>query len=83
MVEVKSFLGPSPIREFETALGQFELYRSVLDATEPERELYLAVSSDVFEAFFERSSIQYVVARVRLALLVVDVELEEIVQWIT
>ena len=58
------------------------LYRSVLDVTESERELYLAVSSDVFEAFFERASIQYIVSRVQLALLVIDVEYEEIVQWI-
>jgi hypothetical protein len=82
VVEVKSFLGPSPIRDFEDAIGQFEIYRSVLDATEPERALYLAVGADVFEAFFERPSIQYIVSRLRLALLVVDVENEEILQWI-
>jgi hypothetical protein len=82
VVEVKSFLGPSPIREFETAVGQFELYRSVLDETEPERKLYLAVGADTYEAFFARSSIQFVVARLRLALLVVDVEREEVFQWI-
>jgi hypothetical protein len=29
-VEIKSFVGPSPMRELELALGQFVLYRSVL-----------------------------------------------------
>jgi hypothetical protein len=42
-VEVKSFIGPSVLSDFHTALGQFLNYRLALDAKEPQRMLYLAV----------------------------------------
>ncbi len=35
-VEIKSFISPSPIRDFRTALGQFLNYRIMLEAKEPE-----------------------------------------------
>ena len=34
-VEVKSFLGTSPIHDLELALGQFLLYRSILESRRP------------------------------------------------
>ncbi|NET50444.1 MAG: fatty-acid oxidation protein subunit alpha, partial [Merismopedia sp. SIO2A8] len=43
-VEVKSFLAPSAVAEFHTALGQFLNYRAVLQVQQPERKLYLAVT---------------------------------------
>ncbi len=42
-VEIKSFISPSNISDFHTALGQFLNYRDALALTEPERHLYLAV----------------------------------------
>lgn len=42
-VEIKSFLGKSPINELENALGQYILYRNILEETERERLIYLAV----------------------------------------
>ena len=42
-VEIKSFLSDSAVFDFHLALGQFLNYRLVLEATEPERVLYLAV----------------------------------------
>lgn len=35
-VEIKSFLNPSAITDFYSALGQFLSYRLALEATEPE-----------------------------------------------
>ena len=34
------------------ALGHYELYRGYLEVTEPDRELFLAVSDTVYEDFF-------------------------------
>src|SRR5262245_16308685 len=34
-VEIKSFLGPSDLTDLQRALGQFVLYRSVIERTEP------------------------------------------------
>lgn len=41
-VEIKSFVVPSAISEFHTALGQCLNYRVALKLKEPERVLYLA-----------------------------------------
>ena len=48
-VEVKTFLGPSDVRDFEVALGQYVFYRSLIARLEPDRQLYLAVSNAVFD----------------------------------
>ncbi|MBD2363921.1 XisH family protein [Anabaena minutissima FACHB-250] len=50
-VEIKSFISPSNVSEFHTALGQFLNYRDALDKIEPERLLYLAVRVPVYESF--------------------------------
>ena len=81
VVEVKSFTGRSAVREFQTALGQFELYRGILEATEPDRVLYLAVSDVIYDSFIQRPAIQLIVRRNSLKFVVVNLENEEIVQW--
>ncbi len=60
-VEVKSFLSPSTISEFHTALGQFINYRYALADYEPERVLYLAVPVIIYEDFFTTPFIQSVI----------------------
>lgn len=81
VVEIKSFLSPSPIHDLEIALGQYEIYRGFLELTAPERKLYLAISDIVFAEFFGRKAVQVIVQRFQLALLVVNLETQEIVQW--
>lgn len=49
-VEIKSFLSASPVRDLETAVGQYGVYQSVLAEKEPERMLYLAVPRRVYES---------------------------------
>jgi hypothetical protein len=51
-VEIKSFIGPSKISQFYTALGQFISYRAALQQQETDRILYLAVPSNVYDSFF-------------------------------
>jgi hypothetical protein len=82
VVEAKGFRGPSPIHDFKLALGQYLLYRALLEVESPERELYLAVTSETHATFFQQTPIQMVVQRYQVALLVVDVQKEEILQWI-
>ena len=50
-VAVKSFLAPSAVSEFHTALGQFLNYRVALKLKEPERRLYLAVPLEIMSLF--------------------------------
>ena len=42
-VEVKSFVSYSNMADLENALGQYILYRNIIEELEPERTLYLAV----------------------------------------
>ena len=82
IVEVKSFLGRSRVRDFEAALGQYILYRLYLLQTFPEAILYMAISDAVYRGFFLKSGIQFAVTELNIKLLVFDVEQEVVVKWI-
>ncbi|HAN74533.1 MAG TPA: XisH protein [Planktothrix sp. UBA8407] len=82
VVEIKSFLSPSPMRDFELALGQYILYRNLINLTEPEYQIYLAIKDSIYENFFKRESIQDITQMNQLLLIVVDMEKEEILQWL-
>ncbi|GGA17603.1 XisH family protein [Okeania sp. KiyG1] len=81
IVEIKSFLSPSAMRDFEMALGQYILYRNLVNLTEPEYQIYLAIKDSIYENFFQRDSIQDITKINQLLLIVVDMEQEEILQW--
>ncbi len=82
VVEIKSFLSSSPMRDFEIALGQYILYRNLINLTEPEYQIYLAIKDSIYENFFQRESIQDITKINQLLLIVVDMEKEEILQWL-
>jgi hypothetical protein len=82
VVEVKSFAGKSNIREFEQALGQYNLYRGFLSVMEPERNLFLAVSEEIYDDFFNLAAIKLITQQQNLLLLVVNIEKETVVKWI-
>ena len=81
-MEIKSFISPSNVSEFHTALGQFLNYRDALEKIEPERLLYLAVRVPVYETFFQRKFIISAVKKYQLRLMIYDVEQEVIRQWL-
>jgi len=81
-VEIKSFLSPSNVSEFHTALGQFLNYRDALAIVDPDRHLYLAVRLPIYEVFFQRKFIVAAVERYQLKLLVYDVQQEAIAKWL-
>ena len=80
-VEVKSFLQPSTISEFHTAVGQFLNYRRALRTTEPERRLYLAIPLEIYKTFFALPFIREGVEEYQLLLLVYDAEEKVIALW--
>jgi hypothetical protein len=81
-IEIKSFLNPSAITDFYAALGQFLSYRLALEAIEPDRLLYMAVSLDAYQTFFQYEFTQIAVKRYQIPLIVYDPAGEVIVQWI-
>lgn len=83
VVEVKSFVGKSLMYDFHGALGQYIVYRNLIQRTEPEYTLYLAIDRLVYEDFFQRKSVQAVIKDNRVLLMVVDTAKEELVKWLT
>ena len=59
VVEVKSFVGQSDVKDLQQALGQYVLYRQILNEMEVERVLYLAVSQPTFNSVFTIEPIWY------------------------
>lgn len=82
VVEVKSFVGASKMQDLKEALGQYDIYRYLLEATVPDRKLYVAVSAFAYNTFFKQDVIQLILNRHQLPLIVVDIDVEEITQWI-
>lgn len=81
-VEVKSFVGPSPIKDLRDALGQYTLYADVLDEIKLDRFLYLAIRKVTFLGLFQEPIGQLLLTKKRVRLLVFDPKTEEVVQWI-
>lgn len=81
-VEIKSFLGMSAVRELEQALGQFVLYDTLLQATEPDRRLYLALPEDIFKTLLDNSLGETLRTSKGLAVVTYDPQHQEIIRWI-
>ncbi len=81
-VEIKVFGGDSLTTDLQKAKGQYDLYHFFLETIDPDRKLYLAVASEVWETFFQRPSVRDFVAAMQLSLMIFDAETEEVVQWI-
>ena len=82
MIEIKVLGGASKVEDFEKALGQIMLYRTLMEALSIENKVFLAVSDDVHTKFFQRKAIQLVVEVQKINLLIFNVEEEIIVKWI-
>ncbi len=82
VVEVKGFEGGSALRRLEEAVGQYVVYRALLEETENAPTLYLAVPMVAYAGILSEQVGQIVRKRVHIKMIVVDIEREEIVQWL-
>ncbi|NER46928.1 MAG: fatty-acid oxidation protein subunit alpha [Symploca sp. SIO1A3] len=82
-VEIKTFLAASAISEFHIAIGQFINYRVALEEEEADRQLYLAVPSEIYKRFFKYPFIQTVIRRNQIPLITYNIDKEAIDQWIS
>lgn len=82
VVEVKSFIGASKIQDLKEALGQYDIYRYLLEETAPDHKLYIAISKVAYKTFFTQDVAQLILNKHQLPVIVVDIETEEITQWI-
>ena len=82
LVEVKSFAGISFVRELQQAVGQYEMYWQFMQVILPDHRLLMAVSDVIYYRYFEQKAVQYLLDKMKLALVVVDIEKEQVIQWI-
>jgi hypothetical protein len=82
VVEVKSFVGRSDVKDLEQALGQYILYRQVLNEMGIDRSLYLGISQPIFNSVFTIELGQVLLKNQIIKLIVFDDKSEAIVQWI-
>lgn len=82
VVEIKGLSGASLIQELKLTLGQYDLYRGFLEVTDPERELYIAVSDAAYDSMARRPALQLIPQRYQLPPVIVDLEREAIVGWL-
>jgi hypothetical protein len=80
-VKVKSFVNPSPLTDSKITLGQYEIYKVFLEVTDPGHQLYLSVCTETFNELFEKKAYQLIIKQHQLPFIVVDVETEEIIEW--
>ncbi|AMW30745.1 MULTISPECIES: XisH family protein [Oscillatoriales] len=81
-IEIKEFRGLSAIADLEQAIGQYSLYRLLLNEVDPERHIYLGVTDIIYETIFSETIGKLVINKLPLNLLVVDGKKAEVKQWI-
>jgi CRISPR/Cas system-associated exonuclease Cas4 (RecB family) len=82
VVEVKSFLSPSPINDLKVALGQYDLYFFYLRLTSPEHKLYLAISDTAYQRLLDLKGLELILQDRQMPLIIINVNEEKIVSWI-
>jgi hypothetical protein len=81
-IEIKSFLKGSFINEFHGALGQYLNYQIGLEEQEPDRILYLAVSSVIYTTYFQKKAVDRAIEKHQIKIIVIDIQTKKILQWI-
>lgn len=80
-VEIKTFLVAN-MAELQRALGQYLMYERILEKTEADRSLYLAVSQEAFDTVFRQDVAKLLLADGDFKLFVFDEQKEVITRWL-
>jgi hypothetical protein len=80
-VEVKSFLNPSVVHDFLSAIGQFKGYESVLKWKKIDRIMFLAMPQFAYDELTKFDFVQEVINDISLKLIIFDENTNEIVLW--
>lgn len=84
ITEVKCFSNPqNDLQEFYTAIGQYLFYRNALRIMESAFPLYLAMPADAYARLSLDRTVLATLKDAAIKLIIVDVALEEVVQWLT
>jgi hypothetical protein len=80
LAEVKCFSNPSEAtQDIYTAIGQYAVYRAMLEERGDEKPLYLAIPAHAYQLF--DTVIQRASSYVKMKIIVVDIDQEVILEW--
>jgi XisH protein len=82
-VEIKSFLGLSPMTDFYKALGQYQLYYLALNKRLPDTVLYLAIPEESYAMLIKDDILAEFLEELALKYIIFNPESKQIVQWIS
>jgi hypothetical protein len=82
VVEIKSFVSRSDVKDLQQVLGQYVMYHQVLVEQNIRRELYLAIPYRTYETIFQDELGQILLKNELLRLLVFDEIEKVIVKWV-
>lgn len=84
VVEVKCFESKRTfLDEFYHAVGQYIVYRNALILNDISSPVYLAIPFSIFQSIFQQALIKSVLSDIQINLVVINLEKEEIIQWIS
>jgi len=81
-IEIKEFRGRSKIADLEQAIGQYVLYQILLRKVDPQRDIYLAITTNTHEEIFREPIGETVVSDLPLNLIVINPNKIEVQEWI-
>lgn len=81
-VEVQSFAGGSDVENLHMAVGQYAVYRAVLDRLDPGRVIFLAVPDDAYTRVFTDLLGQIAVEALAIKVLTYQPEERRVARWI-
>ena len=83
VVEVKCFPSPKTvIEEFYRAYGQYEAYRRALQKNKVNAPLYLAIPAPAYNTLMRDILIREMIEDAAIKRIIVDIKIEEILEWI-
>ncbi len=68
--------------DLEQTIGQYVLYRMLLNKIDPEREIYLAVTDIIYDEIFNESIGKLVINELSMQLIIIDSKQKDIKRWI-
>jgi len=81
-IEIKQFGRQSSVSDLQQAIGQYTLYRMLLNQVDRSRDIYLTVSQVTYNGIFSEPIGQLVITELPLKLIVINLNKKEISQWI-
>lgn len=82
VVEVKSFIGRSLMKDFQNAIGQYLVYENMLRKSKSERIPFLALNLTAYRNLIRRPAFQEMLVDFAVHLIIVDEQEETVVSWI-